>query len=305
MGKRSSDLTGVKFGNFKVIRKSEKGGRYWICLCGCGVEKEIRSDHIMKNEIYSCGCMSEEIRSEKRIVDITGKRFGRLVVRERINSERKGVWWICDCDCGGTKILTSSLLGGNVNSCGCINLEKIRERNRTDISDKRFGMLVAKRVIGQDKNRQFIWECLCDCGNTTKSTTALLLAGNKSSCGCLKESMIAKKLKEYLNNNYNVVFEYKILKNPETKHFLPFDVYLPDYNIVIEIQGHQHYYFMKRFHVDQEGFEYKKKKDEMKKKFAKKNGMYIEIDLRKIKTVEQAISIVEYKMMERTDNRRE
>ena len=111
--------------------------------------------------------------------------------------------------------------------------------------------------------------------------------------------MIAKSLKEYLSNNYHTVFEYKILKNPETKHFLPFDVYLPDYGIFIEIQGHQHYYFMKRFHVDQEGFEYSKKKDKMKKKFAKKNGIYIEIDLRKVKTVEQSISIVEYKIREK------
>ena len=31
----------------------------------------------------------------------------------------------------------------------------------------------------------------------------------------------------------------------------------------------------------------------MKKKFAKKNGIYIEIDLRKVKTVEKAIEKIE------------
>jgi len=40
-------------------------------------------------------------------------------------------------------------------------------------------------------------------------------------------------------------------------------------------------------------FEYQKHLDKIKRKFAKKHGTYIEIDLRKIKTTEQAIEYVE------------
>ena len=40
-------------------------------------------------------------------------------------------------------------------------------------------------------------------------------------------------------------------------------------------------------------FKESKYRDRIKKKFAKKNGTYIEIDLRKIKTTEQAIGYVE------------
>lgn len=40
------------------------------------------------------------------IINLTGKRFGRLVVFERIDGRR----WSCRCDCGSTKpILGSSL----------------------------------------------------------------------------------------------------------------------------------------------------------------------------------------------------
>lgn len=42
-----------------------------------------------------------------------------------------------------------------------------------------------------------------------------------------------------------------------------------------------------------EEFEYQKKKDRMKRKFARKHGVYIEVDLRKIKTVEEAIQHIE------------
>lgn len=33
------------------------------------------------------------------------------------------------------------------------------------------------------------WVCHCDCGKITRSTTALLKAGKKKSCGCLKDSL--------------------------------------------------------------------------------------------------------------------
>lgn len=67
-------------------------------------------------------------------IDLIGKRFGRLVVLERAESivsksgKAKGRW-LCRCDCGNTKIvLTDSLTGGYAKSCGCYNIESIKDR---------------------------------------------------------------------------------------------------------------------------------------------------------------------------------
>lgn len=60
--------------------------------------------------------------------NITGERFGRLVVikREGSNSEWETMW-LCQCDCGATKIIRGKCLRrGTTQSCGCLQLEGSR-----------------------------------------------------------------------------------------------------------------------------------------------------------------------------------
>lgn len=66
--------------------------------------------------------------------DLTGLRFGRLVVIRRINKkgEGKGAKWLCKCDCGNKTILDSYKLNSGVTkSCGCLHSELLSQRNRT------------------------------------------------------------------------------------------------------------------------------------------------------------------------------
>jgi hypothetical protein len=53
--------------------------------------------------------------------DISGKRFGKLIVIKREKIQRSGtVLWECKCDCGITKIIRGTLLkNGVTTSCGC------------------------------------------------------------------------------------------------------------------------------------------------------------------------------------------
>ncbi len=53
-----------------------------------------------------------------------------------------------------------------------------------DIKGKRFGRIVATRIVGS-KNKRKLWELLCDCGKTTNSTSNMLFFGKKKSCGCM------------------------------------------------------------------------------------------------------------------------
>ena len=55
--------------------------------------------------------------------DITGQRFGKLVAvrSDGINPTRKGMMWICACDCGNeARIDGRQLRAGATKSCGCI-----------------------------------------------------------------------------------------------------------------------------------------------------------------------------------------
>lgn len=56
-----------------------------------------------------------------RPIDLTGQRFGRLVVVERAGSNAHGAaMWRCVCDCGGeARVRGDGLRSGRTRSCGC------------------------------------------------------------------------------------------------------------------------------------------------------------------------------------------
>lgn len=126
------DLTGQKFGKYTVLKRDEtkpKGKTckvYWICQCDCGTIKSVRGDSLKSGAIISCGCEHKKRVSEKTTIDLTGQRFGLLVVVKKVNkpnqdSKDRSAYWLCKCDCGG-EIITSAhtLKIGKCNSCGCL-----------------------------------------------------------------------------------------------------------------------------------------------------------------------------------------
>ena len=65
-----------------------------------------------------------------KFIDLTGQKFGRLVVIKRAaNTKNNCAHWLCKCDCGNEKvILSSSLIQGNTKSCGCLAKESSKKR---------------------------------------------------------------------------------------------------------------------------------------------------------------------------------
>ena len=69
-------------------------------------------------------------------IDITGQRFGRLVVIKRtgnLGHKRKRPAWLCVCDCGNWITVYGESLRGNTNSCGCF------QRDQTSAANKKHG----------------------------------------------------------------------------------------------------------------------------------------------------------------------
>lgn len=64
-----------------------------------------------------------------KIVDISGKKFGRLTVVSKVGSNGHSTLWLCKCECGKMKEVTlSHLRQGCVMSCGCLTKEIASER---------------------------------------------------------------------------------------------------------------------------------------------------------------------------------
>ena len=113
-------------------------------------------------------------------VDLTGQRFGKLVVLSEVAERDKGwnVWWECLCDCGKkSKVRMGSLRNGDTTTCGCSRSE--------NIVGNRYGNLTVMRKTEKRINKTVVWECQCDCGNICEVSTRPLKSGNRKSCGCL------------------------------------------------------------------------------------------------------------------------
>lgn len=82
-------------------------------------------------------------------VDITGQRFGRLMVLEPTD-QRNGtreIIWKCQCDCGNIAYTTyHSLISGYNQSCGCLN------RENSAIKIKQHGYTPEVNKDGADEN---------------------------------------------------------------------------------------------------------------------------------------------------------
>jgi hypothetical protein len=68
-----------------------------------------------------------------KLIDLTGKTFGRWTVNRRgPNSSCEDSRWYCKCDCGNERLVLSYMLvGGRSKSCGCLNAEIASERAKT------------------------------------------------------------------------------------------------------------------------------------------------------------------------------
>jgi hypothetical protein len=60
----------------------------------------------------------------KTDANLTGKKFGRLFVKQLWRVDNNGSKWLCFCDCGNLALVSTwRLMNGWTKSCGCIRKE--------------------------------------------------------------------------------------------------------------------------------------------------------------------------------------
>ena len=121
---------------------------------------------------------------------------------------------------------------------------------------------------------------LCPLHGMFEQLSYIHLAG--SGCPICKSSKGEIKISSLLDEiNINYIPEYTFEKCIH-KLKLPFDFYLPDYNMCIEYNGIQHYKPIEYF-GGEEDFKIRKIRDEIKKEFCKNNNMIYKFTKNKMK----------------------
>ena len=69
------------------------------------------------------------------VIDLTGQRFGRLTVIERVENDNDGhARWLCRCECGNTTIVAGKALRrGVTRSCGCLH-DEVAAKHATSLN---------------------------------------------------------------------------------------------------------------------------------------------------------------------------
>lgn len=274
------DLTGQRFGKITVLSESpERKNKkiYWLCKCDCGVEKLISGSDLRSGKTVSCGCnKTEKIKS-----NLLGKKFGRLTVIEE-TGERKNrqVIWKCLCDCGNIIFVrANNLKQGLTTSCGCYKREITKQVSKINLVGKHFGLLTVIEETPQRKNNSIVWKCQCECGKIVNVSSDYLMRGYRLSCGCLKESLGVRKIKQILlENNIPFICEktFDSCIFPETNAKLRFDFYINN-QYLLEFDGKQHFQYSngEKTWNTKEHYERLQKRDSFKNEWCEQNNIIL------------------------------
>ena len=215
-------------------------------------------------------------------LDLTRKKFGELTVLEEVKQQkekRKRSYWKCQCSCGNIiEVRGSALTSGNTKSCGCLNREKIRERNFEDLSRKTFGFLTVTKE-SEIKNNKRYWKCICKCGTECWVPTAKLKNGHTKSCGCIRNSYGEAKIKNLLTENnicFKKEFSPKDLKFPSRKKArFDFAIFSEQKQVLyfIEFDGSQHFFANNKGWNNQKNHEELVARDLLKNQYCKEKNI--------------------------------
>lgn len=209
--------------------------------------------------------------------DLTGQQFGTLKVLkldvEKTSLTRRG-HWICSCEeCGEEHSIRTDTLK-KIQHC------PINAHRGVNIKNEVGNVYGKLKVIGQDttrinNNQNAFWFCECECGTVCSVNGIDLRRGHTESCGCVHSRGEAKII-DILKNNDIIYIKEKVFNDcifPESNGRMRFDFYLPDYNIIIEYNGEQHYQSNESGWNTMEALKKTQDRDNYKKQWCKDNNI--------------------------------
>lgn len=234
-----------------------------------------------------CGCnmcgyessTNKNKKSKQEVISIVESKNDNFLLNpdDYINVNEKNLKILCG-SC--SEVFVTSLESIQQSDGACINCGIKKSSNSNKLSSNQVELIInsindnillnsneyintktrnLRIKCGECKNNVFITSL---CGYIYDKTTRCRMCSYKTSSG---EKIIEQFLKEH-----NILFEAeKRFANCKDKRPLPFDFYLPEYNICIEFDGQQHY--EPKFGIEK--FESTTRHDDIKNKYCKNNNI--------------------------------
>lgn len=206
-------------------------------------------------------------------IDMVGQTINGIKVIslvDEIGGSGKHKRWNCICPvCGKEFIVASQHLRDKKNQIHmCFDCAA---HQYIDLVGQKFNRLTVLEFAGKSNQNRVLFKCKCDCGSIVTVQSNHLISGEAKSCGCLLSSG-EEEIANYLTKLKITYERQKMFDSCADKYPLRFDFYLPQYNMVIEYQGIQHFEPIKYFGGEVK-FATQTKHDEMKKEYCKTHNI--------------------------------
>lgn len=208
-------------------------------------------------------------------LDLTGRHYGNMVVVDMLYNYNNKHRTFCRCvgEDGTEAIIRADALQSGATK----NIKHAGEnRKDTNIEGQKFGLLTAiKPTENRSSNGCVIWECICDCGNTTYVSFGNLMRKHTLSCGCWHKSKWEMFITDFLQSigvKFKEEKRFDDCRNKSGTDTLPFDFYLIDYNIIIEYDGEHHFFPIEGW-GGEEKFKITQENDEIKNNYCKEHDI--------------------------------
>lgn len=272
---KDENMIGQKFNKLTVIgfTKDEHGRKKCVCKCDCGNEVLAPKDRLISGRQKSCGCL--KVNPIEKYSYLIGQTINKWTILE-IKNDKRSCYAVCICICGTIKeVNIYNLINNRTKDCGCGRKRMLSETRSKNLVGMRFGKLVAIELLPEsNKFNRRQYKCQCDCGNEIIVPSSSLLNGHTQSCGCINSyynmyiDMLLTEMKISHKPEYTVTIEDKKYR---------YDFHLPDYNLIIEYDGEQHYMPVNFGDWDEKELEEKFKTtqehDKIKNEYCKKHNI--------------------------------
>lgn len=208
-------------------------------------------------------------------LDLTGKIYDELTVVEMLYNYNNKHRTYCRCiTINGNEVIVraDALQSGVTRHAKGAG----RAGKPIDLTGQRFGLLQAIKPTGKKiSNGSILWECQCDCGNITEVSAGNLIRKHTLSCGCRHQSKCEMFIRDFLvclGIDFKQQQRFSDCTNKKGSDMLPFDFYLPSYNIIIEYDGEHHFQPIDGWGGEQK-FNLTKENDEIKNNYCKEHNI--------------------------------
>ena len=267
-------LKNIELNLIEIIEYKSYDYRKTLLLVSCGKHNpfEVRGKQVEREVCYCKECRKEEnikkIRkefSEKKleVLDIKYNEKDYTMSKVKVR---------CKNNCH--KPFTTSLNKLRYSLPKCKDCEKERKIliMKNEVEKRNFIFYGVEKFIQEDYIKSIIKVgCKTNKSHIFKIRFSNFKYDNRG-CPLCNESKGEQRIEEILiENNIKYVYQYKF-KNCKFKQQLPFDFYLPQYDILIEFDGEQHYQIIEYF-GGLDGFIDRKIRDTIKNIYCQQNNI--------------------------------